>query len=124
MRRLAICAILLGAIGCDHDHACRAQTLLLGLTLDAQAGAADSLVVRVTVGGGPTINNPPLAHAPGDRIGSIEIDFPRGYQAGAVIVISVDAVASGAVVATRSVTTVLADGCSLAQLDFTTDGGD
>jgi hypothetical protein len=122
MRRLAICAVLLGAIGCEHDHACRAGTLLLGVTLDAHAGSADSLIVRVTLDG-QTTTNPPLAHAPGARLGSLEIDFPRGYRTGAAIEISVDALAAGAVLETRSVSTVLADGCTVAQIDFTTDGG-
>jgi hypothetical protein len=124
MRAGALVGLLaLAAPGCEHDRSCRAETLLLGVTLDASAGEADSLVVRVTVAGGATVTNPPLAHVPGALGGTVEVDFPNGYEPGAMVDVSIDALAGGALIATRSAQTTLVPGCSLAELDFTTDGG-
>ncbi len=116
-------ALLVAAIGCAPDHACREGTLLLGVTLDGQAQSADTLTVRVTVAGADTIATS-LPHAAGVALGSIEIDFPHGYRAGAMIDLTVEASVSGALLASYSVQTTLDSGCTAALLDFTDlDGG-
>jgi hypothetical protein len=122
---IATSAIAASTPGCAPDHGCREGTLLLGITLGGQALDADSVTVHVTVAGEQTVTTSlPLPHTPNIGLGSVEVDFPHGYHAGAMIDLTVDATVAGALLASYSVQTTLGSGCTATLLDFTNlDGG-
>jgi hypothetical protein len=87
------------------------------------ADGVDRLSIDLAVDGAALATGQ-LALTPGNRSGGgVEVDFPKGYPAGADVLVVVTAWAGANPVGTRSVRQKLAPACSSLELDFTTDAG-
>lgn len=104
-------AAVLGLGACGDTRLCKSGTLFVTIDFQGAALAADNLLVAVTPDGDPPRQNV-FPHAPGTATGSIEIDFPAGYQVGRHVQIVLTAQKAGADVATVTGSVVLAAGCS------------
>ena len=125
---LAAGAVLaLGGAGCSKSESCRPNTLFLSVSLGPYA-SADRLDVDVTVGGvdgaAGTSQHTQL-HLPGGANGGVEIEFPAGYPAGHVAMVTLTLYAGNAPLATQLVSQLLASTCTAARVDFggTSDAG-
>src|SRR4051794_22512971 len=86
------------AVSCSPvSDRCRADTLLVTVTLAGNAAAADALVVDVALDGGAP-HESTLAHTPGRAAGNVVVQFPSGYPRGHRVDISLTASANGVVV--------------------------
>ncbi|HEY2745852.1 MAG TPA: hypothetical protein VGL86_14550 [Polyangia bacterium] len=118
-------ALGLGAACQPIVDRCRAGTLLIAVSLDTAAAAADSFTVDVALDGGPP-QEATLAHVPGQVAGNVEVQFPHGYPTGSVVSVSVTALAGGSVVGAGSASATLSAGCqstTLAVSAANVDGG-
>ena len=116
-------ASLVGQLGCGQIRPCRTGTVFLTIRLSAADGI-DRLSIDLAVNGASSLAPGELALAPGNRAGGgVEVDFPKGYPAGAEVVVVVTAWAGANPVGTRSARQTLAPSCSSLELDFTTDAG-
>jgi hypothetical protein len=113
-----------GAAGCVFTRACKAGTLLVTVRFEGSALGAAEVVVDVAPEGQPAMHKV-VEHQPGAASGTIEIDFPAGYQSGQAVQVTLAADSLGATLATASATTDLTDGCSTMGVDLggAADGG-
>jgi hypothetical protein len=96
--------------------------VFLTIKLSAADGI-DRLSIDLSVNGAALAPGQ-LALTPGNRAGGgVEVDFPKGYPAGADLLVVVTAWAGANPVVTRSARQTLAPSCSSLELDFTTDAG-
>ena len=118
-----MCLTLVASVGC-RTNPCKEGTLFLHVMVDPPATATDELRVDVTTEG-QSPRSTKLARALGSGGGTIEIDYPEGYRAGAPSVVVITAFASGAAVRAGMVRVVLDRRCSTATITLSTpsDGG-
>ena len=123
MRRLARwCGVaLLATLGCGGTNPCKQGTLLVAVTFDSVSRTADDLQIAVAVGSAAPRPST-LPHTAGMGEGTIEIDFPGGYAAGAPVGVGVRALRQGVEVGTGFGTIILPDGCG--SLDISVSGAD
>lgn len=109
MKRLAVIALLCLAAGGCRQRACRHDTLLVALELDAKSRTADQLSVSVTIGSGAartsTVDVSKL-HASAD----LEVEF-SSYPVGQSVTVVVDALEGGEVVGVGQANETLSAGC-------------
>jgi hypothetical protein len=115
--RLLLLFAVLSACGCTTVSRCKANTLLLSLTLEGDVALADALAVAVSRDGGMPVVNPPQPHQSGARTGTLEIDFNSVYHVGSSVVVDVKLLKNGVEVARQKTTPVaLTLGCTTAVL--------
>ena len=95
---LVASAASLGISGCGDTRACKSGTLFVSVDFVGAALDADKLNVDVKPEGDP-IRTDTFDHAAGSAEGSVEIDFPSGYQVGNHVLIVFTARKAGAPVA-------------------------
>ena len=109
---LSLCAPL---VACSPiADRCRAETLLVAVTLDDSSAAADSFHVTLAIDGAPSVDLT-VAHS-GGAAGNLVIAFPHGYPRGHTIGIHVDALAGGVVVGSGDASQPLAADCEVTPL--------
>jgi hypothetical protein len=118
LARVAVLATALQGSCSPVADRCRAGTLLVAVTLQGGAVAADSLSVELSIDGGPT-REAPLSHVPGKPAGNVEVQFPHGYPTGGVVAVVVDAYAGGALVGRGNASATLVAGCQATTLTVT-----
>ncbi len=74
-------AASLGLAGCGGTRACRSGTLFVTVDFVANATSAEKVSIDVKPEGAP-LRTEIFDHAPGAAEGTIEVDFPGGYQDG------------------------------------------
>lgn len=124
MIRAALVAALLAGLsfvaGCQV-RPCKAGTILVSLTFAGAATDADVVELSMANGVEPPSKGS-VAHAAGQKSGSIEIDFAIGYHEAMSTTLTLTAKKGGAVVATRKVNLTLAKGCSHVEATLGSDG--
>ncbi len=110
LARAVLVSLLLGGACSPIVDRCRAGTLLVAVSLDDAAAAADSFTVDVALDGG-TPQAATLIHVPGQAVGNVEVQFPHGYPTGSVVTITLTALAAGVEVGMGSTTATLTSGC-------------
>ncbi len=104
-------AASLGISGCGDTRACKSGTLFVSVDFVGAALDAEKLNVDVKPEGDP-IRTDTFDHTAGSAEGSVEIDFPNGYQAGHHVLIVFTARKAGMPVALVTASVVLSSGCS------------
>lgn len=112
--RTALLALALALAGCPSVSRCRDATLLLTVSFDAAAAAADTLQLDIAVDG--NTRRTALSHARGSSGGTIEVRFPSGYPAGKSVMITVTALQGGSPLGAGTTTVVPPAGCATAAL--------
>src|SRR5439155_5732945 len=124
LRPIAAALIMWLATGCGPlVDRCQAGTLLVAVSLDPGAAAADELVVDISLDGG-TAQEASLAHAPGSAAGNVVVQFPRGYPSGSVVNVTVTARSGGAVVGVGRAAATLEGSCQATTLAVATASDD
>lgn len=118
MRALTCLVAIACVAGCSVDR-CKKDTVLLTLTLQNGAEAADSIDITLAVDSGAA-QTKSLAHSPGSTSGSVEVDFGQPYPAGHSLTFTVTARVAGNVVATASQMTAATPTCTA--IPLTLDG--
>ena len=113
----ALIALLTVGAGC-RTKPCRDKTLLVSLTLQGGATAADSLSVSVSVDGGSPLMQTVPTH--GSSGGNLEIDFPSGYPSGHTVDVTIQATSGNTVIGTGEASRTLSKTCE--QLDLLVSG--
>ena len=108
---------------CTTIRPCKADTVLVTVTLDAAAAMADKLTVSVSVAGAAP-RTTDLAHAPGQTTGTVEVDFPAGYPQGQSVKVTIVAAAGNATVGSGATDKSLGNGCDTIAVTVTGGGGD
>jgi hypothetical protein len=97
-----------GLSGCGKTRACKAGTLFLTVQANGSAAAATSLNLTISVGSSSKKSSTRFMSG----VDTIEVDFPGGYPTGQKVTITVDAIASGKVVASGIGSLSLPAGCA------------
>lgn len=108
---LAATALGLAFAGCGGTRACRNGTLFVTVDFVADAVSAEKVSIDVKPEGAP-LRTEIFDHAPGATEGTIEVDFPGGYQSGAHVTLVLVARKNGLPFAANTASVVLASGCS------------
>jgi hypothetical protein len=111
MRALILVAAV-AVIGCGTER-CKDDTLLLSLTLEGASARAVALGIEVDVGG-RAMN---ATVVPRGASGSVEIDFPAGYPAGASGRVRVTALGAGGVIGSGDAAVQFAARCETLAID-------
>ena len=83
--------------GCGGTRACRSGTLFVTVDFVADAISAEKVSIDVKPEGAP-LRTEIFDHAPGATEGTIEVDFPAGYQSGSRVTLVLTARKNGAAV--------------------------
>ena len=100
---------------------CKDKTVLVTATFDDASRAADMLQIVVEVDG----NAQPaatIAGPHGSSSGTMQVEFPHGYQVGSTITVTVAAELGGQTVATGTASTTLMAGCTVLPLSVSAGG--
>jgi hypothetical protein len=122
---VGLLALALALVSCGDTRLCKSGTLFISVELQGDALGADQLVIDVQPDG-EAARHSAFPHAAGTAQGSIEVDFPGGYQAGRHVQIVLTAQKSGAPIGTVTGSVMLATGCSTLDLRIAgsaADGG-
>ncbi len=111
---LGVVAVLV-ADGCGNTRPCRQGTVFASLRLGPY-GSADSLTIDVTVEG--QVARQKVVALSGAASGGFEVTFPSGYPADTAVTIVVTLAQASVVLGSRTVSTVLAPGCTSIEFDF------
>lgn len=122
IRRLVALVALAGA-ACHPLATCKPGTLFVDVDYSGRALSADTVVVRIAIDGGSAVATT-LHHSAGASSGSIEVDFPKGYPAGHVATVEMDALVGTLLVASVQVRQTLIAGCQPLTLALTGATGD
>jgi hypothetical protein len=107
----AALSLALAFAGCGGTRACRNGTLFVTVDFVAGAVSAEKVSIDVKPEGAP-LRTELLDHAPGATEGTIEVDFPDGYQPGNRVTLVLTARKNGLPFAATTASVVLASGCS------------
>lgn len=121
MRTASLVLLVVVAAGCGSDK-CKDKTVLVNVSFDATARAAETIDVVVTLDG----DTRPAVTVPGPRgkdTGTLQVEFPSGYHAGSTLDVTVAADVAGQTVATGSASTTLVSGCTVLTLSVDANGG-
>ena len=118
---LAAVVVAAAAAGCG-TQLCKPKTMLLTVDYGALGSSVDSIEVQLSYPG-DSPSSTTLAHSGGATRGSLEIDFAAGYSAGRTLLVTVNGLSGGVVVATASQSFTLAASCSAETLTLTAGGG-
>jgi len=103
--------LALSLAGCGGTRACRSGTLFVTVDFVADAVSAEKVSIDVKPEGAP-LRTEIFDHAPGATEGTIEVDFPGGYQSGNRVTLVLVARKNGLPFAATTASVVLASGCS------------
>jgi hypothetical protein len=103
---------------------CKQGTLLLTVTIEGGATSANELRVDVTTEG-QAPRSKTFGRQPGSGGGTIQIDYPEGYETGkmSMVVVTATDTTSGAKLAEATANLMLADTCSTAIVALRAPGG-
>ena len=104
-------AASLGFAGCSGTRACRSGTLFVTVDFVASATSAEKVSIDVKPEGAP-LRTEIFDHVPGAPEGTIEVDFPGGYQDGSHVVLVLTAHKNGVPFALATSNVVLSSGCT------------
>ena len=121
---LALALAPLTLTGCSPvAERCKADTLLVSVTLDDASAAADSFAVSVAIDGAASMQAT-IPHTTGAVHGNLVVTFPHGYPRGHTIGVAVDALSAGVVVGSGSASQPLASSCEVTPLSIAATAGD
>jgi hypothetical protein len=110
MRRALVVAAM-ALVGCSSVRKCVDKTVLVTLTVDAAARAADRFGFDVSIDGGAPVHSD-VGYS-GAASGTLQIEFPSGYPSGKLVQVSVQATRGGAPIGAGSGSLRIAHGCEL-----------
>lgn len=113
MRGLFTLALLSSLAACERP--CKQGTVYLRLQFKAEALEADEVELVLSLGGAVPQKSS-FSHKPGDREGTIEVQFASGYEEGVQLVVAVNARRGGLLVAAAAAPVVLGSGCSVVSI--------
>jgi hypothetical protein len=116
---LALAALTTAACGTDR---CKAGTVLLSVALDNGAEAATAIDLTLSVDGAPP-QMQSVAHTPGSRSGTIEVDFTGAYPSGRSLAFTLAARAGAQPIATAVATLTATAGCGNVPMTLDGNGG-
>ena len=108
---LGAASVALGFAGCGSTRTCRDGTLFVTVDFVASGASAEKVTIDVKPEGAP-LRTETFDHTPGAAEGTVEVDFPDGYQAGNRVTIVLTARKNGLPFSTITSTVTLASGCS------------
>ncbi len=118
MRLWLMLGMVLGLAGCPAEiRPCAKGTVFVTVELVGTAVQSDTLVVDLSIDGGPT-KTTSLALTSAVAKGGVQIEFPQGYPLGHTLAITITATQGGVPVATRSATVMLDDACEAISLQL------
>jgi len=125
MIRVGLLAAIL-AVGCTNVRPCKKNTVFLVVNYDAATSQADQLTVGLSL---PSSANDSytVAHTPGTKTGSFEIDFASSYPSASTLSVTITATNAGAFLATSTQAITLEPTCTHASINLgngsDSDGG-
>ncbi len=108
---MATASLAVAVSGCGGTRACRNGTLFVTVDFVAEAVNAEKVSIDVKPEGAP-LRTEIFDHAPGATEGTIEVDFPGGYQSGNRVTLVLTARKNGLPFAAATSSLVLSSGCS------------
>jgi hypothetical protein len=117
-RARALFALLALLAACSSTSPCKTDTLLLSVEMGPAHEQAARVSVRVSGADNQLLSSGEVERPAGQRSGTIEVRFAGGYPAGEVVFIQVEARRGNELVASASMSTPLAPGCSALTLSL------
>jgi hypothetical protein len=114
-KALAFAVTSMLVAGCGNKD-CRPNTSLIEITYDSITVAADQIEVALSYQGESSPQISQLRHPSGATTGSIQIDFPKGYQAGRSLTVVVTALKGNLPLGSVTDTFSLMPNCTVRQL--------
>jgi len=123
MRHSAWLMVALALGACTDVNPCKSGTVLLTVTRGGAAVDGTTLRLELSLDGGAPIHSM-LPVAPGQEVGTVQLEFPSGYPEGSTLTVTVASERGATVLASQSTTRRLGAGCESVSVTLTTGAGD